>query len=396
MPFNFLALGRVLVGSTIVASQTCPDKLLPNAGVADGNGILALTNASTLGECCALCHGDYHDECVAWVFGRTRQEGLGIRSHTCAILASAGKPRTVAGHTSGIAGPNPPAPPSPAPGPPCHADTDCNVMHGDLWRCQHDAAAALPAGNCHLPGPGTRGNSTCSCASIGCLPASYRDNKTASVQYLMIGDSISLGMRSDLSAIVAQRGWSLTHNPGNAASSNLGMHCLEEWITPDRTWNIISFNFGLHDLGFDTERISVEQYTELIKNITSRLVAVQKKTGCKLLWVDTTPVPTVSVYGPSCNDTSRCLNPPRFDADVVLYNAAAAEVMADANAAGAQIETADLYSFVLVRCGGKGFAHCDGFQLPMNVHYTAEGWAALAKELSSILFKTMDETGRAT
>ena len=93
----------------------------------------------------------------------------------------------------------------------------------------------------------------------------------------------------------------------------------------------------------------------------------------------------VPQYGPGCNDTRKCLNPPRFDADVVLYNKAADGVIATAVAKGGRISTADLYSFVSKRCGGAGYAHCDGFQLPMNVHYTAAGWTALAAEMHSIL-----------
>ena len=46
--------------------------------------------------------------------------------------------------------------------------------------------------------------------------------------------------------------------------------------------------------------------------------------------------------------------------------------MAAANKQGAKIATADLYSFVLGKCGGAGYKTCDGFQLPMNVHYTGE------------------------
>ena len=113
--------------------------------------------------------------------------------------------------------------------------------------------------------------------------------------------------------------------------------------------------------------------------------AAQRRHGTKLLWVKTTPVPTVPTYGPACNDTSRCLNPPRFDPDVVLYNEAADRVVAAANAAGARIATGDLYGFVLKRCGGAGYAHCDGFQLPMNVHFTAAGWSALAAEMHAYL-----------
>jgi hypothetical protein len=47
---------------------------------------------------------------------------------------------------------------------------------------------------------------------------------------------------------------------------------------------------------YDTERISVEQYTELMTNITDEIALVHRATGAKVLWVDTTPVPT----GPEC------------------------------------------------------------------------------------------------
>ena len=125
-------------------------------------------------------------------------------------------------------------------------------------------------------------------------------------------------MNQDLSALVAADGWELTHSPGNAASSNLGAHCIPAWVVPAaRRFDVISFQFGLHDLGFDTERISVEQYSSLLTEITAFLVDVQKRHQTKLLWVKTTPVPTVPVYGIDCNDTHKCLNPPRFDKDVV-------------------------------------------------------------------------------
>ena len=90
-------------------------------------------------------------------------------------------------------------------------------------------------------------------------------------------------------------------------------------------------------------------------------------------------------YGPGCTDPVGCLNPPRFDADVVLYNAAADRVVAAANAAGARIGTADLYTLVSERCGGRGYANCTGFQLPNNVHYTVEGWQTLARAMHSAL-----------
>ena len=86
-----------------------------------------------------------------------------------------------------------------------------------------------------------------------------------------------------------------------------------------------------------------------------------------------------------CNDTSKCLNPPRYESDVVLYNQAAGQVVAAANAAGADIPTADLFSWVLGKCGGAGYKTCEGFQLPMNVHFTPTGWASLANQTADYL-----------
>ena len=57
--------------------------------------------------------------------------------------------------------------------------------------------------------------------------------------------------------------------------------------------------------------------------------------------------------------------------------------MKAANDAGADIKTLDLYSFVLEKCGGKGYSNCTGFQLPANVHYTSDGWASLAGAMSA-------------
>ena len=54
---------------------------------------------------------------------------------------------------------------------------------------------------------------------------------------------------------------------------------------------------------------------------------------------------------------------------MVAYNTAADKVIATAVASGAAIATADLYTFVIGKCGGQGYSTCKGFQLPMNVHF---------------------------
>ena len=57
-----------------------------------------------------------------------------------------------------------------------------------------------------------------------------------------------------------------------------------------------------------------------------------------------------------------CLNPARFQSDVVKFNAAADAVMAAAvKNDGAKIATVDLYSFVVEKCGGDAaYKSCPG------------------------------------
>ena len=53
----------------------------------------------------------------------------------------------------------------------------------------------------------------------------------------------------------------------------------------------------MHDLGYDTERIGVELYAQLLANVTAGLAAVQAAhPETRLVWVKTTPVPTVPSY----------------------------------------------------------------------------------------------------
>ena len=328
-------------------------------------------------------------------------------------MAKVGVPAASAGRVSGITGkPPPPHPPGPLPpqvGTPCHSDGDCQAQWGGAdWRCLERSAVPSAENGCHMHATTT--NTTCACQPSPCsggasaaavAPAAILSGtagaNNATTRLYVIGDSISEGMRGPLATLLAPDHWSVTHNPGNGDNTNYGAHCVASWVPfasggaapvsavpppPD----VVSFQFGLHDIAYDEERLSLAQYTAQLANITAHLVAVQEKHGTKLLWVKTTPVPTVKAYGFGCNGTATvCLNPARFDRDVVAFNAAADGVIAAAVARGARIHTADLYSFVLNKCGGAGYSSCPGFQLPMEVHFTPAGWSALAAEMRRIL-----------
>ena len=284
----------------------------------------------------------------------------------------------------------------------CRSDGDCLPAAGVPqpldFRCvnaSNTSGAALP---CHLAGPATEGNATCLCAAAGaCDPdasaATYPPTPWATGgRYLMIGDSVSQGMAPAVFATLNASSVAGFHNADNGNSASWGARELDCWLQaapsatgPDaQVWDVISFNFGLHDIAYDTERISVEQYASLLANVTARLGDVQARDGTRLLYVTTTPVPTVPRYewpGDDCTNVSACLNPPRFDADVALYNEAALGVLA---ASGAEVATLDLYGYVADElCGGAGYARCDGVQLANNVHFTDDGYALLAAKVSA-------------
>ena len=170
---------------------------------------------------------------------------------------------------------------------------------------------------------------------------------------LLIGDSISMGYTIPVQKLL--EGKANVHRiPTNGGPTVNGTAHLKEWLG-DSKWDVIHFNWGLHDVRYmpdGTRQVSPEDYE---KNLRS-LVAALKATGAKLIWCSTTPV----VEGTA--------NPVRKNEDVLAYNTIAKKVM-DEN--GIQID--DLYAFALPQLST--------IQLPKNVHYNATGYSTLAEQV---------------
>ncbi|XP_065840822.1 uncharacterized protein [Oscarella lobularis] len=186
---------------------------------------------------------------------------------------------------------------------------------------------------------------------------------TSLPQYLIIGDSISIGYSPYLIKNLTGK-YEAQHVHTNADNSDKGKECLSVWLG-EHKWDLISYNFGLHDIANDTEHLSIDVYSENMENITSRLVA----TKAKVLWVNTTPVPNVTV------------SPGRSDADVVKYNAAAAVI-----AKKHDVPIDDLHGWVIAKCG-EHYKTCPGIQRPANVHYEPAGYEYLVQSLVTAIEK---------
>ena len=114
-------------------------------------------------------------------------------------------------------------------------------------------------------------------------------------------------------------------------NTNWGRRCLRGWLGSNpRRWDVITFNFGLHDLAFpDNEHLGVDTYKKFLTNITTELRSLARS-DARLSWVTTTAVPTNPppqkgknpVGGDNCT-----LVPGRTEVNVLRYNAAAAAVM---------------------------------------------------------------------
>lgn len=177
---------------------------------------------------------------------------------------------------------------------------------------------------------------------------------------LLIGDSISIGYT--LPVREALTGKANVHRPkDNCGPTIRGLEKLEDWLGKGK-WDVIHFNFGLHDLKFmpdGKQQVPLADYEKNLRELVGQL----KKTGATLIWCATTPVPHQS-------------NPLRKNDDVMAYNAVAKKIM-DEN----HIRIDDLYGFALPQI--------KEIQLPNNVHYSAEGSKVLAQQVSRTILEVL-------
>ncbi|MBI3852467.1 MAG: SGNH/GDSL hydrolase family protein [Verrucomicrobia bacterium] len=176
---------------------------------------------------------------------------------------------------------------------------------------------------------------------------------------LLIGDSISICYTVPVRTLL--KGKANVHSiPDIGGPTTNGLVNLRQWLG-DSKWDVIHFNWGLHDLRImpDGERqVAPEVYEKNLRELVRQL----KATGAKLIWASTTPVP----------QPEEKLGVKRRSADVPVYNTIAKNVM-DEN----QIAIDDLYSFALPRLAE--------IQLPVNVHFNPEGSVVLAKSVTAII-----------
>lgn len=172
---------------------------------------------------------------------------------------------------------------------------------------------------------------------------------------LIIGDSISMGYTVPVRERL--KGKANVHRiPANGGPTTRGLQNIDKWLG-DGNWDVIHFNWGIHDLRhMDDGKRQVEP-EEYEKNLRA-LVAKLKATGASLIWASITPIPEPP------------LKPERTFGDEAEYNVIAAKVMSE-NA----IAINDLNAWVTPR-----FTE---LQKPQDLHYEPEGSEFLGEKVST-------------
>ena len=171
---------------------------------------------------------------------------------------------------------------------------------------------------------------------------------------LLVGDSISIGYTLPVRELLKDK-VDLYRIPENGGPTTRGLEKIDDWLGTNK-WDVIHFNWGLHDLKFmenGRRQVGLDDYEQNLERLVVRL----KQTGAELIWCTTTPLPPGR------------LGPLRKPGDDIIYNIAARRIM---ETHGVAIN--DLHVFALPRM--------QEIQQPANVHFTEEGSATLAKAVA--------------
>ena len=187
---------------------------------------------------------------------------------------------------------------------------------------------------------------------------------------LLIGDSISIGYTLPTRDFLKGKA-NLHRIPTNGGPTTKGLASIDEWLG-NRKWDLIHFNWGLHDLKYmgpngetlfpkekgGKPQVPIDAYEKNLDKLVTRL----KKTGAKLIWRNTTPVPPGSKG--------------RYVGDSVKFNTAAARVMKKHG-----VPTHDLFTMSKKRM--------KEIMRPANVHYTPEGSKVLGKDVARVIMDAL-------
>jgi hypothetical protein len=163
---------------------------------------------------------------------------------------------------------------------------------------------------------------------------------------LLIGDSISRGYTQDVRKAMAGKA-NVHRAPENCGPTANGVKKIDIWLG-DGKWNVIHFNFGIHD-----RKTPAADYEQRLETLIARM----QKTGAKIIFATTTPVPPDTKDGPE------------IVAQIAEKNEIALRVM---KKHGIAID--DLYTFLAPQL--------TGIANPQDVHFNAKGYELMGQQVA--------------
>ena len=97
---------------------------------------------------------------------------------------------------------------------------------------------------------------------------------------LLIGDSVSRGYTQAVRKALAGKA-NVHRAPENCGPTANGLKKIDIWLGEEK-WDVIHFNFGIHD-----RNTPLTEYGARLEQLVQRMA----KTGAKLVWASTTPIP---------------------------------------------------------------------------------------------------------
>lgn len=163
---------------------------------------------------------------------------------------------------------------------------------------------------------------------------------------LLIGDSISRGYTLDVRKVMAGKA-NVHRAPENCGPTANGVKKIDIWLGEGK-WDVIHFNFGIHD-----RKTPAADYEQRLETLIARM----QKTGAKLIFATTTPVPPDTKDGPE------------LVTQIAEKNEIALRVM---KKHGIVID--DLYSFLAPQLAG--------IANPQDVHFNAKGYELMGQQVA--------------
>ena len=163
---------------------------------------------------------------------------------------------------------------------------------------------------------------------------------------LLIGDSVSRGYTQSVRKVLEGKA-NVHRAPENCGPTANGLKKIDVWLGEEK-WDVIHFNFGIHD-----RNTPLTEYGARLEQLVQRMA----KTGAKLVWASTTPIP---------DDAPK----QQTAASVVERNQLAAKIMEKYG-----VKTDDLFEAINPQLAT--------LQNPNDVHFNAAGYDFLGQTVAT-------------